>query len=131
LVPKDLSFEEKIAKIQRYLPEGLTEKILSQRDRIEGERKRVTVMFCDMEGFTALTQRLGPEEACSVMDKVYEILIHASSLFIFHLTIFNSRPFVSTQDVCSKPIHSSIFRSRRDIVGFVRSFDPTFLITWK
>jgi hypothetical protein len=55
LPPKDLSFEEKIAKIQRYLPEGLTEKILSQRERIEGERKQVTVMFCDMEGFTALT----------------------------------------------------------------------------
>jgi class 3 adenylate cyclase/tetratricopeptide (TPR) repeat protein len=74
--PKDLSFDEKIAKIQRYLPEGLTEKILSQRDRIEGERKQVTVMFCDMEGFTALTERLGPEEAYAVMDDVYEILIH-------------------------------------------------------
>jgi class 3 adenylate cyclase/tetratricopeptide (TPR) repeat protein len=72
----DLSFDEKIAKIQRYLPEGLTEKILSQRDRIEGERKQVTVMFCDMEGFTALTERLGPEEAYSIMDQVYEILIH-------------------------------------------------------
>ena len=74
--PKDLSFDEKIAKIQRYLPEGLTEKILSQRDRIEGERKQVTVMFCDMEGFTALTERLGPEAAYSFMDEVYEILIH-------------------------------------------------------
>jgi len=74
--PKDLSFDQKIAKIQRYLPEGLTEKILSQRDRIEGERKQVTVMFCDMEGFTALTERLGPEEAYTIMDDVYEILIH-------------------------------------------------------
>jgi ribosomal protein L40E len=45
---KDLSFDEKLNKIQRYLPKGLTEKILSQRDRIEGERKQVTVMFCDM-----------------------------------------------------------------------------------
>ena len=52
--PKDLSFDEKLTKIQKYLPKGLTEKILSQRDRIEGERKQVTVMFCDMEGFTSL-----------------------------------------------------------------------------
>ena len=74
--PKDLSFDEKIAKIQCYLPEGLTEKILSQRDRIEGERKQVTVMFCDMEGFTSLTERRGPEEAYVIMDDVYEILIH-------------------------------------------------------
>ena len=74
--PKDLSFDEKIDKIQRYLPKGLTEKILGQRDKIEGERKQVTVMFCDMERFTPLVEGLGPEEAYSIMDQVYEILIH-------------------------------------------------------
>jgi len=74
--PKDLSFDEKIDKIQRYLPKGLTEKILAQRNRIEGERKQVTVMFCDMEGYTHLSERLGPEEAYGIMDQVYEILIH-------------------------------------------------------
>ncbi|RLC00247.1 MAG: hypothetical protein DRH34_11190 [Deltaproteobacteria bacterium] len=51
---KDLTFNEKIDKIQRYLPKGLTQKILSQRNKIEGERKQVTVMFCDMVGFTGL-----------------------------------------------------------------------------
>jgi predicted ATPase/class 3 adenylate cyclase len=74
--PKELSFDEKLEKIQRYLPKGLTEKVLSQREKIEGERKQVTVMFSDMEGFTALSERLGPEEAYSIMDQVYEILIH-------------------------------------------------------
>ena len=74
--PKELSFDEKLDKIQRYLPKGLTEKILTQRDKIEGERKQVTVMFCDMEGFTPLVERLGPEEAYTIMDEVYEILIH-------------------------------------------------------
>jgi class 3 adenylate cyclase/tetratricopeptide (TPR) repeat protein len=74
--PKELSFDEKLAKIQRYLPKDLTQKILAQRDKIEGERKLVTVMFCDMEGFTSLTERLGPEQMYSIMDEVYEILIH-------------------------------------------------------
>jgi class 3 adenylate cyclase/tetratricopeptide (TPR) repeat protein/ribosomal protein L40E len=73
---KELSFEEKIDKIQRYLPKGLTEKILSQRDKIEGEHKQVTVMFCDMEGFTNLSERLGPEEAYDIVDQIYELLIH-------------------------------------------------------
>ena len=80
--PTELSFDEKLDKIQRYLPKGLTEKILSQRDRIEGERKQVTVMFCDMEGFTSFTERLGPEDTYSVMDQVYEILIHKVHDFI-------------------------------------------------
>ncbi|MBW2439518.1 MAG: hypothetical protein JRH12_03510, partial [Deltaproteobacteria bacterium] len=73
---KALSFEEKLEKIQRYLPQGLTEKILNEKDKIEGERKQVTIMFCDMEGFTALVERIGPEEAYYAMDQVYEILIH-------------------------------------------------------
>jgi class 3 adenylate cyclase/tetratricopeptide (TPR) repeat protein len=71
-----LSFDEKITKIQKYLPEGLTEKILSQRDRIEGEKRQVTVMFCDMEGYTSISEKLGPEAVYTLMDQVYEILIH-------------------------------------------------------
>ena len=74
--PLELSFDEKIEKIQRYLPQGLTEKILSQKNKIEGEHKQVTVMFCDMAGYTSLSEILGPEEAYTIMDQVYEILIH-------------------------------------------------------
>jgi class 3 adenylate cyclase/predicted ATPase len=73
---RELSFDEKISKIQRYLPTGLTEKILSQRDEIEGERKQVTVMFCDLEGFTPIVEKLGPDDAYDIMDQVYELLIH-------------------------------------------------------
>jgi class 3 adenylate cyclase/tetratricopeptide (TPR) repeat protein len=75
-VSKELSFDEKLAKIQRYLPKDLTQKILARKDKIEGERKQVTVMFCDMEGFTSLTEKLGSEETYALMDQVYEILIH-------------------------------------------------------
>jgi class 3 adenylate cyclase len=73
---KDLSFEEKLDKIQRYLPKGPAKKILAQRNKIEAERKQVTVMFCDMEGFTHLSERLGPGAVYDIMDQVYEILIH-------------------------------------------------------
>ena len=75
-IPKELTFDEKIQKIQKYLPGGLTEKILAQRGKIEGERKQVTVLFADMENFTPLVEKLGPEEAYALMDQVYEILIH-------------------------------------------------------
>jgi class 3 adenylate cyclase len=73
---KDLSFDEKLIKIQKYIPKGLTEKILSQKNRIEGERRQVTVMFCDMAGFTTLSEKLDPERAYGIIDRVYEILIH-------------------------------------------------------
>jgi class 3 adenylate cyclase/tetratricopeptide (TPR) repeat protein len=72
---KELSFDEKLAKIQKYLPRGLADKVLAQRDRIEGERKQVTVLFCDMEGFSRFSEKLPPEEVYSIMDQVYEILM--------------------------------------------------------
>jgi class 3 adenylate cyclase/tetratricopeptide (TPR) repeat protein len=72
---KELSFDEKLQKIQKYLPRGLAEKVLAQRDKIEGERKQVTVLFCDMKGFTPLSEKLGPDTMYSVMDQVYEILM--------------------------------------------------------
>ena len=74
--PKTISLDGKLEKLQRYLPKGLTEKILAQRDRIEGERKQLTVMFCDLVGFTPMVEKLGPEEAYGVIDQLYEILIH-------------------------------------------------------
>jgi class 3 adenylate cyclase/predicted ATPase len=61
--------------VKRYLPENLIEKIMAQKDKLAGERKQVTVMFCDMKGFTALSEELGPEKAYSIMDQVYAILI--------------------------------------------------------
>jgi class 3 adenylate cyclase/tetratricopeptide (TPR) repeat protein len=72
----DLSFEEKLARMQRYLPTGLTDKILSQKERIEGERRQVTVMFCDMAGYSPMVERLGSERSYQSMDEIYEILIH-------------------------------------------------------
>jgi class 3 adenylate cyclase len=70
-----LSPDETLAKIKRYLPQGLAEKILSQRERIEGERKQVTVLFTDMASYTSMAEKLDPEETYSMMEKIYEILI--------------------------------------------------------
>jgi class 3 adenylate cyclase/tetratricopeptide (TPR) repeat protein len=73
---KALSFEEKLDKLQRYLPGGLTQKILAQRGKIEGEHRQITVMFCDLKGFTPLSEKLGEEKVYSVIDKLFEMMIH-------------------------------------------------------
>ena len=52
---KEISLEEKFDRIQRYLPAGLIKKILSQKKKIEGERRQVTIMFCDMKAFVQKT----------------------------------------------------------------------------
>jgi class 3 adenylate cyclase len=55
-------------------PKELSEKILAQKGRIEGERRQVTVMFCDLEGSTALTEKLGDEQAFALIDEIFGIL---------------------------------------------------------
>jgi class 3 adenylate cyclase len=75
-LPKAISFEEKLEKLQRYLPGGLTEKILAQRGKIEGERRQVTVMFCDLKGFTSLSEKLGEEKIYSIIDELFEMMVH-------------------------------------------------------
>ncbi len=64
---KELSFTEKYNKIQLYLRKGVLEKILAQRGRIEGERKHITVLFCDMVEFTPIVKSMGHEDAFNIM----------------------------------------------------------------
>ncbi|HLK09824.1 MAG TPA: adenylate/guanylate cyclase domain-containing protein [Candidatus Binatia bacterium] len=56
-----------------YTPRHLAEKILTGR-ALEGERKQVTVLFADVAGFTALAERLDPEEVHGIMDRCFRLL---------------------------------------------------------
>ena len=51
----------KLAAPDAYTPTHLAEKILASRSAIEGERKQVTVLFCDVVQSTALAEQLGAE----------------------------------------------------------------------
>ena len=56
-----------------YTPRHLTEKILTTRSALEGERKTVTVLFCDLQGSTALAERLGPERMHDLLNRFFEL----------------------------------------------------------
>ena len=66
---------EGAALIERNLPSALKDRGLSQHPKLEGERREITVLFCDMAGFTSRSERIGPEAAYAMMEQVYEILI--------------------------------------------------------
>ncbi|HCY86774.1 MAG TPA: guanylate cyclase [Desulfobacteraceae bacterium] len=58
-----------------YTPKFMAEKILTTRSSIEGERKLVTVFFCDVTGFTSLSEALDPEAVHQIMDGCFKILM--------------------------------------------------------
>ena len=59
---------------REYTPPFLLEKVLINRNALEGERKHVTVFFADVAGFTTLSETLDPEEVHDIMDGCFEIL---------------------------------------------------------
>ena len=59
-------------RLARYVPKPLADKIRATRGRIEGERRQVTVFFCDLAGSTRLAEQLGPEVYRELLDDYLE-----------------------------------------------------------
>jgi class 3 adenylate cyclase/tetratricopeptide (TPR) repeat protein len=55
-----------------YTPRHLAERILTSRAALQGERKPVTVLFCDVVGSTALAERLGPDTMHDLLNRFFE-----------------------------------------------------------
>jgi len=52
---------EHLPRSLSYTPPHLAQRILTLRSTLEGERKLVTVLFCDMTNSTQLAARLGAD----------------------------------------------------------------------
>ena len=63
----------------RYVSPQVASEILSLANadqlKLGGARREVTVMFADMRGFTAMSERLGPEEIVATLNKYLSVLI--------------------------------------------------------
>jgi class 3 adenylate cyclase len=64
-----------------YTPQHLTEKILTSRSALEGERKQVTVCFADIKDSTELIKDLDPEDAQQLLDPAIHIMMEAVHRF--------------------------------------------------
>ena len=60
---------------QSYTPKYLSEKILTSRSSIEGERKLVSVLFADVANYTSISEKLDPEQVHQIMDGCFKILM--------------------------------------------------------
>jgi class 3 adenylate cyclase/predicted ATPase len=64
-----------------YTPPYLTEKILTSRSALEGERKQVTVLFADIKDSTELIKDLDPEAAQQLLDPALHRMMEAVHRF--------------------------------------------------
>ncbi len=70
-----------LSEPQSYIPKHLADKILVNRASLEGERKLVTVLFTDASSFTALSEKLDPEEVRSLMNEALRLIIDQVHLY--------------------------------------------------
>ncbi|MDX1614092.1 MAG: adenylate/guanylate cyclase domain-containing protein [Candidatus Promineifilaceae bacterium] len=63
--------------LERYLPKELQHKLEAARARggMVGERRTVTMLFCDVKGSTAAAERLDPEEWTEIINGAFEQMI--------------------------------------------------------
>src|SRR5919202_3058984 len=58
-----------------YTPKHLADKILTTRSALEGERKHVTVLFCDLANSTPIAERIGPETMHLLLNRFFELAL--------------------------------------------------------
>jgi len=63
--------------LDRYLPQELVTKLESARSRnsMVGERRVITMLFCDVKGSTAAAEKVDPEIWTDIMNGVFEYMI--------------------------------------------------------
>jgi adenylate cyclase len=64
----------------RYVAREVVEEILKNPEKmaLTGERREVTVLFCDVRGFTPLSERLSPEEVVLLLNDFYNLMIETT-----------------------------------------------------
>lgn len=61
-------------RFEQHLAPGVVERIIANPAslRLSGERREITALFTDIEGFTQTTRDIGPEQLVSVLDGYFE-----------------------------------------------------------
>jgi class 3 adenylate cyclase/HAMP domain-containing protein len=76
-VEKQLAEIERIRRLERFLAPQVAQIIASSEGQdalLQSHRREVTVVFCDLRGFTAFTETTEPEEAMNVLREYHAAL---------------------------------------------------------
>lgn len=67
---------ERVSQLKRYFSPHLADMIVSSESRILGEshRRDITVLFCDLRGFTAFSAAAPPDQVMQVLGEYYKCL---------------------------------------------------------
>jgi adenylate cyclase len=75
-VTAQLAEIQSLGALKRFLPPQVAELIMSadDEDLLESHRREITMVFCDLRGFTAFAEISAPEEVMGVLRQYHEAL---------------------------------------------------------
>jgi len=60
----------------RYVSHQVMDSILDSKvDNLRGDRRRITVLFCDIRGFTTISEKLPPEKVVQLLNEYFEKMV--------------------------------------------------------
>ena len=59
----------------RFVPTDVARTLLTEGGELSPEQAQATVLFCDLEGFTALTETLGPAGIVELLNEYFEVMV--------------------------------------------------------
>jgi adenylate cyclase len=67
---------ERLARLRRFLSPQLADLVMSSGDQsfLQSHRREITVVFCDLRGFTAFAETVEPEDVMQVLAEYHEAL---------------------------------------------------------
>ena len=67
--------EDVAKRLRRLVPKAFADRLLATGGETQGERRVVTILFCDITGSTAIAEELDPEDVMEIMDRALDVLI--------------------------------------------------------
>src|SRR2546421_582190 len=124
-VPAAALLSPRFATPVSYTPRHLADRILNSRSALQGEHKRVTVVFCDIVDSSALAARLGGERMHGLLQRFFEIALGDTTNGAAHLQTAAERGGILMSDttwerardlVASQPVGPVVLKGKAEPV---------------
>ncbi|MCH9672152.1 MAG: adenylate/guanylate cyclase domain-containing protein, partial [Gammaproteobacteria bacterium] len=120
----DLRERETIREtLGRYVPEQVARSLLSAGGKLEVETAEATVLFCDIEQFTMITEQLGPQRIVDLLNAFFSTMVEILERHDGVVTQFQGDAILAVFNIpVSNPHHAeSAAKAAQEMLRAVRS----------